>query len=429
MSPPRSEQLIRDYLNRLSMAGRVQLSAEDRRALVDRTGDFIERSVGEPGQADPRQVAALLARLGDPAVIAELEYTRLAVIRGEAELPPAPARRGRVPAIRIRPEPGTASWHWPRAAGHPRLLDQILTAVSAGGPAAGNGGVPIPAAASASNGTEAGHEVAVVPGVPARNAAEAGNGVVAPPAESAGNGSTPGDGTSARPDVPAAHGSAAAGGEPSDAESPDAEAGNGAAMDEPTAESGSIAASKPLWPTGVKMTSEPLVPGFGEPAETLELEQEPEFEQEPDLGQEPEPGPVEPARARAEAMLKDVRRWIGDHPREAIAAFLIGFGGLIYPPVWILGAIWSFASRKWDYRDRWIALALPVVLVVVGTSLGVSLGHRHASLSSYVHEGWVYADILSRILAVLGAYYLVWRVDHPRRIPIVPPWNRPHRVG
>jgi hypothetical protein len=501
MSPPRSEQLIRDYLNRLSMAARGQLSAEDRRGLVDRTTEFIEQNVGDVARADPRQVAALLARLGDPAVIAELEYSRLAVIRGEIEPVPTPGKRGRAPAVRLRPEPGTASWHWPRAAGHPRLLDQILTAV----PAAGNGtgaGYGVAAVPDmASNGAGGGGDVSALPAAPASNgaaaspavapAAPASNGAAASPAvapdAATGNGAAPGpsvapdaadsgavagsgvstlptagsagsgNGVVPEPDAsgsdalfvppprPPADAVAAADAdvagrltaEPAPApdrgpaatttseDSPSAPAANGS-----DARPGIFPRRKHRWPTGVKNPSDPLIPGFDEIAETtLELEPEPEFEQETDPDEELATGPVEPARARAEALLKAIRQWTRGHPLEATAAFLMGIGGLVYPPVWIAGALLTFAARTWDYRDRWIALALPVLLVVVGAAAGISLGSRHAPIGVYVHEGWVYADILSRILAVLSAYYLVWRVDHPRRIPVVPPWNRPHKVG
>ena len=72
MSPP-TEQLIRDYLNRLSVASRGRLGAEDRRALVNRTHDFIERNASRSGPATSMQVAALLSRLGDPSVLVDQE--------------------------------------------------------------------------------------------------------------------------------------------------------------------------------------------------------------------------------------------------------------------------------------------------------------------------------------------------------------------
>jgi hypothetical protein len=83
MSPP-TEQLIRDYLNRLSVAARGRLSSEDRRALVTRTHDFIERNASRSGPATAMEVAALLSRLGDPGALVDQEVARLAAERGEA---------------------------------------------------------------------------------------------------------------------------------------------------------------------------------------------------------------------------------------------------------------------------------------------------------------------------------------------------------
>ncbi len=81
MSPP-TEQLIRDYLNRLSVAARGRLSSDDRRALVTRTHDFIERNASRSGPATALQIAALLSRLGDPGALVDQEVARLAAEHG-----------------------------------------------------------------------------------------------------------------------------------------------------------------------------------------------------------------------------------------------------------------------------------------------------------------------------------------------------------
>ena len=86
------------------------------------------------------------------------------------------------------------------------------------------------------------------------------------------------------------------------------------------------------------------------------------------------------------------------------------------------------ASRLWDYRDKWVGLALPLLLTVIGTAFGVTRGGQ-VSVGEGVHEGWVYAVVISRIAAALGAGYLSWRTLHGRRPPAVPPWNRPHKIG
>jgi hypothetical protein len=114
-------------------------------------------------------------------------------------------------------------------------------------------------------------------------------------------------------------------------------------------------------------------------------------------------------------------------PLEAGAIVLMGLGGLIYPPVWLLGAAVALLSKQWDFRDRWIGLAGPVLLVIAGTGFLVGLGGSHSSISPYLHEAWTSAVWLSRAGAVFGAGYLTWRVQRGPRQPPVPPWNRPHR--
>ncbi len=111
MSPP-TEQLIRDYLNRLSVAARGQLGSDDRRALVNRTRDFIERKTGLAGPPTAVEVARLLSGLGDPAGLVQQERERLAAVRGEQAEPAS--RNWMTRALRGaggRPRP--ASWHWP----------------------------------------------------------------------------------------------------------------------------------------------------------------------------------------------------------------------------------------------------------------------------------------------------------------------------
>jgi hypothetical protein len=120
--------------------------------------------------------------------------------------------------------------------------------------------------------------------------------------------------------------------------------------------------------------------------------------------------------------------WCRRKPLEASAVVLLGLGGAIYPPVWLVGAVVALPSRVWDGRDKWFGLALPVLLTVLAAALGVTVG-GHVSVGHGVHEGWVFGVVGSRVAAVLGASYLCWRSLHGRRPPSVPPWNRPHRVG
>jgi len=77
MAPPTAtEQLIRDYLNRLSVAARG-LAPDDRRALLERIRGYIERKADVARRPSTMDVARVLARLGDPAALVEQERRRL----------------------------------------------------------------------------------------------------------------------------------------------------------------------------------------------------------------------------------------------------------------------------------------------------------------------------------------------------------------
>jgi len=114
---------------------------------------------------------------------------------------------------------------------------------------------------------------------------------------------------------------------------------------------------------------------------------------------------------------------------ETIAVLLQGVGGAIYPPIWFIGALITAFSRKLDLRDKWLGLTLPVLAVILGTTLTIVLGGQHSSLGSYAYEGWLAAGRLSRIAAVLGAAYLLWRLHRGPREPRRPPWNPPRKQG
>jgi hypothetical protein len=140
-------------------------------------------------------------------------------------------------------------------------------------------------------------------------------------------------------------------------------------------------------------------------------------------------------KPRETVLPKQVRRaldaaaaWYRRGPLAAWAVILLGLGGVIYPPVWLVGAVIALASRTWDLRDKGIGLGLPLLLTLIGTAIGVA-GGGHVSGGQGVHEGWVYGVAASRIAAVLSACYLGWRRAHERRPPGVPPWNRPRKIG
>lgn len=373
MSPP-TEQLIRDYLNRLSLAARGRLGAEDRRALVSRTHDFIDRTASPSGPPTSMEVAALLSRLGDPTALVDQEVARLAAARGESAA--EPDERQEKPPGRLRRLSAHSSWHWPAAPGSEDLRTRLLN---------GNSG-------PGDDGPEA--EAAAFPAEAARPGPER------PPPIWLPRQPGPADGL-----MPPANGQ------------PDlADAAGGTRRPGPPDAPGS---DRPAWPSAAALNHRDQGTATGA-----------------DDGRDPCPVPWQRARvSQATALLTSVRAsarrllaWARRNPVEAAAATLLGLGGAAFPPVWLLGVLPALASRAWDYRDKWIGLAGPVLILVVGTALGVTLGSRYDSFGPYVREGWLYADILSRVGAAAGAAYLAWRLTHARRVPTVPPWNKAHRV-
>jgi hypothetical protein len=146
-------------------------------------------------------------------------------------------------------------------------------------------------------------------------------------------------------------------------------------------------------------------------------------------GMGPPPEADEPARAPrrppAAAPLAEAWALARKHPLEAVSVVVLGVGGLILPfPFWLIGGLIALRSRRWDARDKWMALAGPplftfvVLLIRAGTSPGnIFAGFYHASL----HDG-----LLSiRAGCVLCAAYLIWRLRRGPRLRTLPPWQRP----
>ncbi len=120
---------------------------------------------------------------------------------------------------------------------------------------------------------------------------------------------------------------------------------------------------------------------------------------------------------------------VRSHTVEFLAVLLLGVGGAIYPPIWLIGAVLALPSRKWDIRDKFIGITVPILLVIIGTVLVLVLGGQHGTIDSYAQEAWLAAERLSRVVAVLGAGYLLWVLRRGRRVPRQPPWNMPHKLG
>jgi hypothetical protein len=355
MSSP-TDQLIRDYLNRLSGAARGQLGAGDRRALVERTREFIEREAGLASRPTTLEVGRLLSGLGDPARLVSQERERLATLRGE---PPEPVSRGRLVRV-LRGEPGKvrgAGWHTPG--------ELVPDPAPPAGPAAARPVWPTLAAGTA--------EAEAVD----RDAAE-------------------------RDTAPRE----IADGEILDGEIVDGDKADRAST-EPDADHQALD-HQSLGPDG-----QAVAPGT-RPAGLAGMN-----------WQLVTAAPQGPSRSRQ--LLARAGGWSRRHKLETVAIALLGLGGAIFPPVWLLGAAVALASGIWDYRDKWVGLALPILVTVVGTAAGISVGGQ-VSFGHSMHDAWMFAVDVSRATAVLSACYLGWRATRGPRRP-VPPWDRPHRVS
>ncbi len=419
MSPP-TEQLIRDYLNRLSVAARGQLGPDDRRALVNRTRDFIERKTGLAGPPTATEVTRLLARLGDPSGLVQQERQRLAAVRGELSKPSANKNRLSWVLRRGATRARTPSWHWPAQAGSEADLQLTLLGGGATVDAPADAEVspppPPPAPAAGTGITSAGTTSigASAPDVRAVSNGIASNGVVR-------------DLAPAGADERAARVPAQAS-EPSwfmlalGRREPDAADQSDDAL--PAPDLPAALPAKPSWPSAPASTdagTRQFVISDPTPSGDSVAE---------DAG--PAPQLMTPRDSvvvrQARRALTAVAAWCRRSPLEASAVALLGLGGAIYPPVWLLGAAVALASRMWDYRDKWTGLALPLLVTLLGTAVGIANG-SHVSAGQGVHEGWVYGVVTSRIAALLSAWYLGWRSLHGRRPPAVPPWNKPHKIG
>ena len=111
------------------------------------------------------------------------------------------------------------------------------------------------------------------------------------------------------------------------------------------------------------------------------------------------------------------------NPLEAVAVIVLGIGGLLYPfPLWLIGGVIALRSRRWDKRDKWLALLGPpafavLCMLLLGASGGGGFFHALAHAS---HE----FGLLLRVGCVLCAGYLVWRLRRGPRRRKTPPWLR-----
>jgi hypothetical protein len=387
----RTEQLMRDYLNRLSMASNGKLSPTDRQALLDRTRARIEADCGGTSNATATDVRKALAGLGDPIALVELELTLMqAADRGRAELAAqvdevlmggggaseasVASRRPRLPALARLAVKGndiprdSSDVDQPNGTRPATLADSVRSLRARLAPIQRVG--PWPGGRSGT------------PGEP-----------VVVPAQRDGTADLEGHSTDSLPELLAAPEPVP----PSDGP----EAGDG----QPT---GPINLPRAIRP-GPKRSAGSARGGSGQPAK-----------------------PATATQTRAGMLSRPLLALVAIARRnkvEVLAVALLGIGGAVYPPIWLLGALVALPSKKWDTRDKFLGVTVPVLVVIVGTVLVIVFGGRHNTIGSYAFEAWLGAERLSRFAAAGGAAYLLWGLRRGRRKPKQPPWNLPHRFG
>jgi hypothetical protein len=385
MSPP-TEQLIRDYLNRLSVAARDRLGPDDRRALLDRTRKLIERKSDFAGRPTTMEVGKVLARLGDPVALVEQEFRRLAAVRGG--LP------GGAPDAAGAPQLAGSADSW-------ELAEPAEPASRRGFRAwvrrhergrAWRSGLGWPTAEVIENGTF--DATAAAPAAPAATS-------LTPPWPSA---VAPDRGAAPYPpsDLPVRNGTIVSAG------TTPADPGRKQAGDAPAAAANGTSSG-----TGANGISTANGIDTASGTAAFDAETGDEFEM-----------PPHSIVSRVVRLFANVASAAWQQPLEATAIILLGLGGVIFPPVFVLGALVALGSKSWHYRDKWVGLVLPPLLTIIAAAAGIAVG----GTSHGLHDAWVALNIVSRVAALLGAGYLAWRMGAGRRPPPQPPWHKPHRA-
>jgi hypothetical protein len=388
MNPP-TEQLLRDYLNRLSVAARGKLVFSQRQSLLDRTRARIEAECGGINGASAVQVRRALAELGDPIVLVERE-----VGRARSGMSTADARYDTSIAGNGNREMAAEQAPANNVVKGSEIGEDLLVT---GGP---NGSKP---------GRGSGSIRSVLAGLAwaqrrRRRASAASESVTRATPRRPGGGSGGGSsgGSGARP-------GGTPGGEPR-------KPGLIPSPRRPTA-SEQIGSSELLAaprPSGAVSPRGSGPDGSGPDGSGPDK----------DGNRSASPRGGLPGR-----LISSVAAVARDNTLEVLAIVLLGVGGAAYPPIWLVGAALALPSKKWDIGDKFFGVTLPVFLLIIGTVLIIVFGGQQASISAYAYEAWLGAGRLSRVLAAAGALYLAWRLRRGRRQAKQPPWNVPRRIG
>jgi hypothetical protein len=373
------EQIVTDYLTRVAQAARL-LPKGARAAFVGRTRSLVEREAGPPGtRTDPERVIEVLERLGKPEDLVLEERTR--IDRGwvkkregeEAAAALAGPRMNRPLTSRRRPNADNRALYGKEAQAGPggTVVGPDGTVTGPDGTVIGpDGTVMRPAGPTAGAGPREG-------GARGAGPRAAGSRAAGPPAAGS-RGAGPGPAAS-RTGAPRRLRSADSLGDANRGAEP---AGTGV----------------PAGPVGARRTN---------PLDWL-------------TGQRARSG-----AAGGENLTASAGRLARDNVLEAVAILFLGLGGLILPfPFWPLGAVVSMFSRLWDIKDKTLAVAGPLlVLLAASVITALFVGGGSNVVLIYFHAVHVGFGLLIRVGSVLAAAYLAWRVSKGPRVK-TPPWQR-----
>ena len=124
--------------------------------------------------------------------------------------------------------------------------------------------------------------------------------------------------------------------------------------------------------------------------------------------------------------LLEVGRLARKHPLEMVAIVLL-VAGVLFPPwiCWPVAAIIAVISRRWDTRDKWVALTGPPLCALAGLFLlTATAGGNRNLVSAFLHAASVAGVRLLQLGCLLCAGYLGWRLRRGPRRRRVPPWRR-----
>ena len=403
---PSAQQMIREYLGHVSDAATKVLPKGDRLLFVGRTRAAIEAQVGPLASAEADDVLSTLTALGEPEDLAKRERERLysARRRGAAAAPPTlwkpskESRRGPAPAPAAARRAGPAEARKPRAWPH-----RGLTGPDEPKPAESGTPAPQPEPAPAVPRQADSPEATAVPAkTPAARTPPVETPAILPPTEESPSVDAPMAGmpTTESPTVAVPLGTTPGPGQ------------SGPGQSETVQSETEPAGTPPGWmrpvrPAPASGETEPLsiVPGMGQAGEAEEA-------------------PQTRRSSPAAAPLAEAWALARKHPLEAVAVVLLGLGGLILPfPFWLIGGLVALRSRRWDARDKWMALAGPPLftLAVLLIRAGTSPGNFFSDFYRARHD----VGLSIRAGCVLCASYLVWRLRRGPRLRTLPPWQRP----